>query len=218
MAQAKVMSATSGAVGTEDVDVSQLGARARKKLMRAAILRYEGNQRQGTHKTKTRSEVARTGRKPYRQKGTGRARAGDFKSPIWRGGGTVFGPVPRSYRTRMPVKARREALRSGVLLRFEEEAVVMLRDWSPEKPSTKTAAAMLKELGIRSALIVLPSANDVVYRSFRNLPLVDVRLASDVNALDVLRRQHLVLMEDALSVLEQRLGAPIQKQEAGSNG
>ena len=205
MAQAKVLDAN-GSVSTTEVDLSSFGEKARHRLLRVAALRYQANQRQGTHSTKTRAEVARTGRKPYRQKGTGRARAGDFKSPIWRGGGTIFGPRPRSYRKDMSTRARREALRSALFTKFRDEQVVFLKAaW--DKPSTKSAAQSLQQLGAHEggAVVVLPSANETMLRSFRNLPTVDVVQASDVNALDVLSRRNVVFMDNALELVQARL-------------
>jgi large subunit ribosomal protein L4 len=218
MAQAKTITGSAGSVAAEEVDTSSLGEQARPKLLRQALLRYDDNQRQGTHSTKTRAEVTATGRKPFRQKGTGRARAGDYSSPLWRGGGTIFGPRPRKYRKSMPVKARREALRSALLVRFRDGAVALARDVNWEKPSTKNAAQMLRDLGMeRGAVVVLPSKNETLQLSFRNLPKVDVVPAQDLNAQHILRREGLVLVDNALDLLQQRLGPAPASSEGSSD-
>ena len=198
MAQAKVYNASSGSVSSEEVDVAALGEGARRRLLKSAVVRYQNNLRHGTHSTKTRGEINRTGKKPFRQKGTGRARAGDFASPIWKGGGTVFGPKPRSYRSGMPKKARREALRSAIQTKFADEQACYLQDVSWDKPSTKSAAQALQALGALEggALIVLAEPNETLVLSFRNLTRVDVVSSANVNAYDVLRRRHLVFVGD----------------------
>ena len=219
--QAKVLNASSGAVSSREVDLALLGEKTRPRLLRAAVLRYQANLRQGTHSTRTRGEGTRTGRKPFRQKGTGNARAGDYNSPLWRGGATIFGPKPRSYRTEMPRRARSEALRSALLGKFRDEEVRFLSDVNWEKPSTRSALAALHELGVDdSALVVTHGSDSTIYRSFRNLPRVDVVPAIDVNAWHLLRRRYLVLVDDALDAIAGRFaGAETEaKQEEASDG
>lgn len=203
--EARVLDMAEGASQSTSVDVSAFGVSRRRRLLRSAVIRYQGNQRLGTHSTRTRKDGHRSERKIYAQKGTGRARHGDANAPIFVGGGKVFGPKPRSHRTDMPKKARREALRSALLGKFQDSEVVFLRPGKWAKPSTKTAAKALKELGVDgSAVIVLADNDSNLVRSFRNLPKVEVVPASDVNALHVLSRRFVVLVDDALDRIARR--------------
>ena len=217
--ETKVYDANGGAVSTASVDVSALGGHTRKRLLRDTVIGYQANQRQGTHKTKTRAEINRTSRKPFRQKGTGRARAGDFASPLWRGGGTIFGPQPRSYRHNLNRKARREALRSALLAKFQDGEAHSMQNVGWSTPSTKSAKSALAALGALEggACVVLADDSEVVRKSFRNLPRVDVVRAVDVNGLDVLRRRHLVLVGDALQAILARAGGAAGAGEGGAD-
>ncbi len=209
MAQAKYYDGASESVSTRDVDLAPLGDKVRARLLRSAVIRYQANLRQGTHSTKTRAEVSRTGRKPFRQKGTGRARAGDFASPLWKGGGTVFGPRPRSHRLGMTAKGRREALKSAVLSKFADNEAAFLDKVSWEQPSAKRAHGILKSLEALDggAVIVLGSQNETLFKSFRNLRWVEVVPAQDVNAHHILSRRHLVMVDDAYEVMSRRWNA-----------
>jgi large subunit ribosomal protein L4 len=215
-AQVKVRGA-SGGVTTRDVDLAAYGEGVRPRLLKDAVVRYLANQRQGTHSTKTRAETAYSESRPWPQKHTGRARAGDKNSPLWRHGGRIFGPKPREYRMGMPVRARREALRSALLGKFRDGEVAFVEALPLKEPSTKTAALCLKELGIaRGATIVLPAGDATLYRSFRNVARVECVPASELNALHVLRRKALVFVGDALTVVEQRLANALAKSSKGS--
>ena len=203
----KIPSWDGSKVGQVDIAEDHLGQIVKGKLLRSAVLAYEANKRQGTVKTKTRGETSYTTRKPYRQKGTGNARRGDFNSPILRGGGTIFGPRPRSYRQPVPRKALREALRSALLGKVRDGEVAALSAKPFDVPSTKTAFGALSALGAsRSAVVVVPSDNPTVWKSFRNIPRVEVVRASDLNAYHVLAHDWLVLVDDAWSVVQGRLG------------
>ena len=203
-------------VGKATIDDGGLGDVVKKRLMRSAVIQYEANKRQGTVKTKTRGETAYTGNKPFRQKGTGNARRGDRNSPVLRGGGTIFGPRPRSYRQSLPRKALREALRSALLAKLRDEHVAAIPSKAFGEPSTKAAVAALTALDSRrSAMIVIPSGNDAVWKSFRNLPKVEVARATDVNAHQVMSHDHIVLVDDAWDVLMKRL-AGAGSEEAAS--
>ena len=141
-----------------EVDESLFGEKVKKRLLKEAVLMYEANLRQGTHSTLTRAEVSLTGRKPYRQKGTGSARAGDFKSPIWKGGGVAFGPKPRDYSYSMPKKARRVAVQTALLAKLIDHEVYFLSAFSVDSPQTKAAQAALNKLGVEgTTLVLLPS-------------------------------------------------------------
>jgi large subunit ribosomal protein L4 len=204
------------AAGRITVDGSTLGSIVKLKLLRNVLRAYEANQRQGTACTKTRGETNRTERKPYKQKGTGNARRGDFNSPLLRGGGVIFGPRPRDYRQSLPRRALKEALRSALLGKLRDGEVVSLTAGGFAKPSTKTAATALRELGcLRSAVVVLPERNEPVWKSFRNLPRVSVIPASDLNAHHVLAHDRLVLVDDAWARIVARLP---EQRAAGANG
>jgi large subunit ribosomal protein L4 len=206
-AKAKVRSATGG-VSTRDVDLVAYGEELRPRLLKDAVVRYLANKRQGTHSTKGRAETNYSEAKPWPQKHTGRARAGDKNSPLWRHGGRIFGPKPREYRVGMPVRARREALRSALLGKFRDGEVAFLELNKLDKPSTKTAAACLKDVGAtRGATVVLPAGDANLYRSFRNLARVVCVPAGELNALHVLQRRALVFVGDTLGAVEKRLAA-----------
>jgi large subunit ribosomal protein L4 len=176
-------------------------------LMHQALLRQMANARLGTHKTKTRGEVRGGGRKPWRQKGTGRARQGSIRAPHWKGGGVVFGPQPRSYRQAMPRKMRREALRSALTVKAAGSQVVVLDTLEMSEPKTKEILGLLRTLGIQSsALILLPGHNDVILQSARNLPQVRTLVAQYLNVRDLLQYDYLVVPLDSLAVIDGILG------------
>ena len=197
---------SAGNVGTAELDDSGLGDKVKTRLLATVVRMYEANRRQGTVKTKTRAEVTATTRKPYKQKGTGNARRGDFKSPLLRGGGVIFGPRPRDYSYSIPRKALREALRSALLGKLRDEEVAVMDAASFERPSTGSAAKVLADLGLEgSAAIVVPDKNDIIYKSFRNIPRVSVVRASDLNTYDVLWHRSVVMVDGAWQVLTERL-------------
>lgn len=195
------------AAGTVSLPASIFGETPNRGVMHQALLRQLAHRRQGTAATKTRSDVSGGGRKPYRQKGTGHARHGSIREPQMRGGGTVFGPQPRSYRQQMPWKMRRLALRSALSVKAEEHRVVVLERLAFEEPKTQDMVDLLQRVGVeRSALVVLPAANDVVARSTRNLPWAKAILASNLNIYDLFTHDELIVLEDALEVLEDTFG------------
>jgi large subunit ribosomal protein L4 len=198
----------SGSVTTVKVDAAPLGEAVRKRLMRQAFLHYSAAHRAGTHSTLTRAEVNFRTAKPWRQKGTGRARSGDYSSPIWRKGGIVFGPKPRSYVNGLNRKARREALRSALLTRVQDGSLRMIDAFNPAKPSTKAAVAALKALGCTGRTLLVVSENrDNVFKSFRNLARVAIETVANLNAEHILLSDHVVFEKQALdSILGGRLG------------
>ncbi len=205
MAQVSSWSAD-GAVGTAELPSDSLGEIVKLKLMRDVVRMYEANARQGTVKTKTRAEVSYTTRKPYKQKGTGNARRGDFNSPLLRGGGVIFGPRPRDYSYTMPRKALREALRSALLGKLRDSEVAVCASAPFDAPTTKTAAKLMSDLGWEgSAAIVIPSENESLWKSFRNLPRVHIIRASDLNTFHVLWHRKVLFVDDAWDVLMTRL-------------
>ena len=181
------------------------GAKTRAHLLHQAVVMQLANRRAGTAATKTKGFVRGGGKKPFKQKGTGRARAGSIRSPIWVGGGTVFGPTPRDYSYRMPRTARREALLSALSVKNREGKLIVVDKFSLEAAKTKIMAQALAELNVTSALIVIAGADATIERSARNLPKVKVLRVEGVNVYDLLRYDHLVLTEGALKLLEERL-------------
>ena len=171
-----------------------------------AVVAYRASQRSGTACAKTRSEVAGTGKKPWRQKGTGRARVGSKQSPIWRGGGVVFGPRPRSFRKDINKKTRKLALRKALSERFKSGEVVVIDQVQFEKPKTKDVLQLLDQLKVDgTALIVTGEVNTNAQLSARNIPYVDVTTSATLNTYDTLKYDCIILTKDALSGLESRL-------------
>ncbi len=176
-------------------------------IMHQALLRQLANARQGTHKAKTRGEVRGGGRKPWRQKGTGRARQGTIRAPHWRGGGVVFGPTPRSYEQKMPRKMRRQALRSALSAKASEAQLRVLDALQMDAPRTKEMISILKGLGMDSSvLILLPQSDDVILRSVRNLPKVRTLVAQYLNVRDLLKYDYILMPLASLEVIEGILG------------
>ena len=176
-------------------------------LMHQALVRQLANARLGTHKTKTRGEVRGGGRKPWRQKGTGRARQGSIRAPQWRGGGTVFGPTPRSYEQKMPRKMRRQALRSALSVKVSESQVKVLDAFEMGEPKTKELLRILEGLGVGSSvLILLPQSDKVILRSVHNLPKVRTLVAQYLNVRDLLQYDYILMPLASLEVIEGILG------------
>jgi len=175
---------------TGEIEVSDavFNGPIRQDLMHQALIRQLANARAGTHKTKTRGEVRGGGRKPWRQKGTGRARQGSIRAPQWKGGGTVFGPIPRSYAKAMPKKMRRAALRSALSSKAQAGQIVVVDDLVMDEPKTKRALEFLGNLGFeeRSVLVILGESNMAVERSFSNLPKVKTLHGGFLNIHDLL--------------------------------
>jgi large subunit ribosomal protein L4 len=204
-------------IGTVDLPDEIFNTEVNEAVMHQALVRQLANKRLGTHKTKTRGEVRGGGRKPWRQKGTGRARQGSIRAPQWRGGGTVFGPRPRSYAKRMPRKMRRLALRSALTVKAQAQDIIVLDELSMEAPRTKAMAAMMEALGVeRKALILLPEANENVELSARNLPYVKTLRANYLNVRDLLGYQKIVMPQQAIEVIASFLGnhtEPVAEEE-----
>ena len=178
-------------------------------LMHRAVLRQQAHSRQGTASTLTRAEVRGGGRKPYKQKGTGRARQGSIRTPLRPGGGIVFGPKPRSYNLAMNRKERRLALRTALMARIEDLTVVKDFGSSLEAPKTREITDALGRLGIADGakvLIILSSPSEVVRRSVRNLEKVKLIAADQLNVFDLLNAQALVVGEDALTTIQEVYG------------
>jgi len=203
----QVKSYKAGSLGQVEIDEAPFGGKILYRTLKDAVVMYQANQRQGTVKTKGRSEVRGTNKKPFKQKHTGRARAGDVKSPIWRGGGTVFGPRPRNFTYHMPAKARRVALRSALAGKLADEEVVIADLGDFPQPSAKAARKVLADLGSpRRAVIVIAERQESLFKSFRNFPLVNVRTAAELCAYDVLNGGLIVAESAAMDQLAGRLG------------
>jgi large subunit ribosomal protein L4 len=161
--------------------------------------------RRGTASTKERSAVRGGGRKPWRQKGTGRARAGTSRSPLWRGGGTIFGPHPRDYGYTLPKKVRMTALRSALSLRYQEGKFLLLEDFPSSEVKTKSFVKAMEGLGIKNALIVTEGERLNLERSARNVPWVKVLRHNGLNVFDILKYEYLIILRPAIEKIEERL-------------
>jgi large subunit ribosomal protein L4 len=177
----------------------------KEHLIYEAVVNYRANQRRGTASTKTRGEVRGGGRKPWRQKGTGRARAGSTRSPLWRSGGTTFGPKPRDYSYKIPRKAKRNALKSAIAMKFAEKQLMVLDSLEFKEPKTKEGVNFLRQLNLESALVVENQENRNVFLSLRNIPKVKAIDFSQVNIYDVLNHKSLVFTQKAFESLMERL-------------
>ena len=169
-------------------------------VMHRAVVAYQANSRQGTNAVKSRSEVSGGTRKPWRQKGTGRARAGTTRAPQWRGGGVAFGPTPRSYRIDLPRKVRRLARQSALNTRAREDAIHVVKAIALDEPKTKAVVGLLESIGVAGDRVVILTAgtNRAVTLSARNIPLVEVRPFDEATAYDILLARHVVIEEAAL--------------------
>jgi large subunit ribosomal protein L4 len=215
MASAPVVDQTGARTGSLELSAEIFECPINEPVMHQALVRQLANARQGTHDTLTRNEVRGGGRKPYRQKGTGRARQGSIRSPQYAGGGVVFGPHPRSYRQDMPRKQRRLALRSALSVKARDGELLVLDSFSLEEPKTRAVAEMLQAISagdgaeaapaLSKVLVVLGSHNEMLERSARNLPEVRVLLAANLNLRDLLTGDTVLLTRDAVEHLTQVL-------------
>jgi len=210
----------SGSVGEVDFDErpffdKQSKDRVLYRTLKDNLVMFQANQRLGTASTRGRSSVRGTNKKPYKQKHTGRARAGDRKSPIWRGGGTVFGPKPRDYSYHMPKKARRIALRTALLGKLKDGEVVIADLGEFPVPSARAARKVMQDLKTpRRTLVVLAEPDLNVWKSFRNFPGVKVRIAPDVCAHDVVAAGLIVTESRALDAIVERVGRDLSSTDA----
>lgn len=168
---------------------------------------YLANQRQGTHKAKERGEVRGGGKKPWRQKGRGGARAGTIRSPLWVGGGTIFGPRPRDYRQKLPKKVKQLARKSALSYKAKENQILIVEDFTFEQPKTKEFVKLLNNLNLSGKKILLLTTNyDInIYKSGRNIPKVNILEAAKASTYDILNNQILVMQKGAVSIIEKNL-------------
>jgi len=202
-----VVTAENEKAGSVELSAAIFQAPVKPDLFHAEVCRQLAKRRAGTHSTRNRSAVSGGGSKPWRQKGTGRARQGSTRAPQWAGGGVAFGPVPRSYEHSLPKKMRRAALRGALSLRREEGAITLLEEIELPEIKTRRVAEMLRALSLEGAgvLIVIDAANEKLERSARNLRNVSVLRVAGLNVYDVLRHPKLVITRAALSAIEERL-------------
>ena len=181
------------------------GAKTRAHLLHQAIVMQLANRRAGSASTKSKGLVRGGGKKPWRQKGTGRARSGSIRSPIWVGGGTTFGPMPRDYSYRLPRTARREALLSALSLKNRDGKIIVVDKFELEEAKTRIMVKALAELKVESAVIVISQPDVKIERSARNLSKVKVLRVDGINVYDLLRHDYLIFTQEALQRLEERL-------------
>ncbi|HCJ10352.1 MAG TPA: 50S ribosomal protein L4 [Clostridiales bacterium] len=195
-------------VGEVELSDALFGAEVNEALMHQAVTAYLAAQRRGTASTKGRSEVRGGGRKPWRQKGTGLARAGSIRSPIWRGGGITFGPKPRDYTQALPKRMRRKALCSALSAKVRDGSLLVLDTIELEEPKTKKVVSILEKLNVKgSALIVTPETDRTLVLSARNIPGVDTRRADDLNVYDLLGHAKVLMTRDAVARVEEVFGS-----------
>ena len=194
--------------GKIDLPDEVFGVTAKRHVLYEAVRSYLTNQRQGTRSTKGRSEVTASGRKPWRQKGLGRARSGSAASPIWVGGGVAHGPKPYSYRWRLPKKTRRLALRAALSMKAREGDLRIVESLDVGEPKTKLAVELMKSLGVggRKCLFVLPAKVENMVRATNNIQGAKTTVAKDVNAYDVLDTDVVVIDKEAVAKIVEVLG------------
>ncbi|SHF09655.1 LSU ribosomal protein L4P [Caldanaerobius fijiensis DSM 17918] len=191
-------------VGEIELNDNIFGVDINVPAMHQAVVNYLANQRQGTHSTKTRGEVRGGGRKPWRQKGTGRARQGSIRAPQWIKGGVVFGPKPRDYSYKLPKKIKRLALKSALSSKVKDNDIIVLEDLKLPQPKTKEIVKLLKNFNVeKKALIVVPEKDEIVERSARNIPGVKTMIANNINTYEILKHNKFIVTKDAILKIEE---------------
>ena len=203
MANVKVYNIEGKEVGSLELNDAVFGVEINDHLVHMAVVQQLANKRQGTQSAKTRAEVSGGGRKPWRQKGTGHARQGSTRSPQWKGGGVVFAPKPRDYSFKMNRKEKALAIKSALTSRVNEAKFFVLDDISFDEIKTKKMKAVLDNLKVEKALVVLDKKNDNVQLSARNLPKVRTVLTNSINVYDILKYDTMVLTKDAVAQIEE---------------
>jgi large subunit ribosomal protein L4 len=194
-------------VGSVDLSDEVFGGRVKTDLILESVVRANAAERRGTHATKNRALVSGSGKKPWRQKGTGRARVGEIRNPLWRKGGTVFGPQPRSYEYQLPKKVEKGALRAALTQKLRDNAVTVVDALSVAEVKTKAAAEMLRRLGIEGkALLVDVKPEDKLSLSMRNIEGIRVLASNRISARDIVNARRLVLTQAAIQKLQEALG------------
>lgn len=205
MATTAVLNTNNEKVGELELNDAVFAVEVNPHLLHDVVKMQLANRRAGTACTKTRGEVQGTSKKPWKQKGTGRARAGNRRSPVWRGGGTVFGPKPRDYSYKLPKKVRKLGLRMALSARLAEQNITVLEDFQLDEIKTKKFLNVMDALQLKNALIVTAEHSDTLSRSSRNVIGYKVMPTEGLNVYDVLHHQHLVLLKSSVEDLEKRL-------------
>jgi len=206
MAELAIYNTKGQSVGKVELDKKVFSGEVNEAILHQVIRMYEANQRQGTADTKTRSEVRGGGKKPWKQKGTGRARAGTSRSPLWRGGGKIFGPHPRDYSYSVPKSVKRLALIASLNAKVNDNDMIVLEDLKLEKPKTKEFAAMLGRIKAQQKpMIVLESKDQAVVRASRNIGNLLLRDYKALNAYEILKQKKVVITHKALEALTKLL-------------
>ena len=203
MANVSVYNMEGKEVGTIELNDAVFGVKVNEHLVHMAVVQQLANNRQGTQKAKTRSEVSGGGRKPWRQKGTGHARQGSTRSPQWTGGGVVFAPVPRDYSFKMNRKEKRLALKSALTSRVQENKLIVVDELKFDEIKTKNFKAVMNNLNVNKALVVLADNDEKVVMSARNIPTVQTALTSTINVYDIMKAGTVVLTKDAVAKIEE---------------
>ncbi len=207
MAKADVVNIQGEKVGEVELNDAIWATDVKPYLIHDVVVMQLNNRRRGTAKTKTRGEVRGGGKKPWRQKGTGRARAGSTTSPVWVGGGTVFGPRPKEYHMSLPKKVRRAALRSALSVRNQGAALKVLDKLELPSISTKSFAGIMKTLNLSKPLVVVQGKDEILEKSARNIPYTKVLRSEGLNVYDVMRHEQLMVTVDALKKIEEALSS-----------
>jgi len=202
MAVADVFDIENKKVAQVDLSDAVFSAEVNEAVIYDVVKMQMASRRSGTASTKTRSDISGGGKKPWRQKGTGRARSGTSRSPIWRSGGTVFGPHPRDYSYSMPKKMRKKALISALSMKFKDNKMLILKDFPMEKISTKTFKNVFDLFELKKALFVLDDNNEVLFKSSRNIKDVKMIRSEGINVYDILNHEHLILLEPSIKKIE----------------
>lgn len=204
MPKINVLSQTGSVVSEIELSEDLFNAEINEHAVYQVVKNQRANKRQGTQSAKTRAEVRGGGRKPWRQKGTGRARQGSRTSPIWRGGGVTFAVKPRDYSYTLPKKIRRLALRSVLTSKLRDEEMIVIDKLTLDSYSTKEAVKVLEAIKAKKkAILVLDEQNDMILRSFKNIPTVETVLVRNINVYDLLRYDSLVMTQEAVKVAEE---------------
>ena len=203
MANVSVYNMEGKEVGTVELNDAIFGVEINEHLVHMAVVQQLANNRQGTQKAKTRSEVSGGGRKPWRQKGTGHARQGSTRSPQWTGGGMVFAPVPRDYSFKLNKKEKRAALKSVLTDKVQNNNLVVVDELKLDEIKTKKFTEVMKNLKVESGLVVIADNNENIVLSARNVADIDTTLVNTINVYDVLNAKTLVLTKDAVAKIEE---------------
>ena len=203
MANVAVYNMEGKEVGTMELSDAVFGVEVKENLVHQAVVLQLANNRQGTQKAKTRSEVSGGGRKPWRQKGTGHARQGSIRAPQWKGGGVVFAPTPRDYTIKLNKKEKRLALKSALTSRVLENKLIVVENLQMDEIKTKKFAEVLNNLKVDKALVVLDDNNKNVMLSARNIPNVRTAVTNTINVYDILKYNTLVLAKDVVAKIEE---------------